>query len=56
MLVGAAIGAVLGVDVLVDAIDRSPDWTETVVWPLLLIEGALVLGVLGLRMLRDKGT
>lgn len=56
MLVAAAIGALLGIDILADALDASPTRNDTIAWSVLLIDGAAVLGVVGWRVLRRKNT
>jgi hypothetical protein len=56
LLVAAAIGAVLGADTALRAIDALPEAKETLAWSAALFLGAAICGGLGLRMLqRAKG-
>ena len=52
MLVAAGIGALLGLDMLDRAIDAPDASNEAIAWALVLIEAALVVAVLGWRVLQ----
>jgi len=52
MLVAAAIGAILGIDIAVRAFDGPSGSNESLAWAVVLIIGAVVVGLLGLRIMR----
>ncbi len=52
MLVAAAIGSLLGIDIVVRAIDGLPQSQETLGWATALVVGAAAMFSAGLRMLR----
>jgi hypothetical protein len=52
MLVSAGIGALLGLDMLAQAVDAPEVSNEMIAWSLVLIEAALLVAVVGWRMLQ----